>query len=67
MSLRFMDSDFAPSALSLRLNEALEESLIRDSVVLGVPDVAVRKRLLQESDLTLSRAIAVVQAHEATL
>ena len=45
---------------------ALEESLIRDRVVLGVPDVAVRKRLLQEPDLTLSKAIAVVQAHEAT-
>ena len=45
---------------------ALEESLIRDIVLLGVPDVAVRKRLLQEPDLTLSKAIEVVQAHEAT-
>ena len=47
--------------------QTLEESLIRDRVVLGIPEVAVRKRLLQESDLTLNKAISVVQAHEATL
>ena len=44
----------------------LEESLIRDRVVLGVPDVSVRKRLLQEQDLDLTKAVAVVKAHEAT-
>ena len=43
----------------------LEESLIRDRVVLGVPDVSVRKRLLQESDLNLTKAVSVVKAHEA--
>ena len=44
----------------------LEESLIRDRVVLGVPDVSIRKRLLQELDLNLAKAVAVVKAHEAT-
>ena len=44
----------------------LEESLIRDRIVLGVPDMSVRKRLLQELDLNLAKAISVVKAHEAT-
>ena len=46
--------------------QTLEESLIRDRIVLGIPDIAVRKRLLQEPELTLSKAVSVVQAHEAT-
>ena len=44
----------------------LEESLIRDRVVLGVPDEPVRRRLLQEPDLTLAKATTIVKAHEAT-
>ena len=44
----------------------LEDSLIRDRIVLGVPDVSVRKRLLQELDLDLAKAVSVVKAHEAT-
>ena len=44
----------------------LEDSLIRDRIVLGVPDVSVRKRLLQELDLDIAKAVSVVKAHEAT-
>ena len=44
----------------------LEESLIRDRVVLGVPDEPVRRRLLQEPDLTSAKATTIVKAHEAT-
>ena len=45
---------------------SLEESLIRDRVVLGIQDDNVRRRLLQESDLTLTQAVQTIRAHETT-
>ena len=44
----------------------LEESLLRDRIVLGIKNDSVRKRLLQEPDLNLSQAVSAVRAHEAT-
>ena len=45
---------------------SLEESLIRDRVVLGIQDDNVRRRLLQENDLTLTQAVQTIRAHETT-
>ena len=45
---------------------SLEDSLIRDRVVLGIQDDNVRRRLLQESDLTLTQAVQTIRAHETT-
>ncbi|XP_072040571.1 uncharacterized protein [Amphiura filiformis] len=44
----------------------LEESLIRDRVVLGLRTVKLRERLLKKSDLTLQTAIEEINVYEAT-
>ena len=45
---------------------ALAEELIRDRIVCGLIDDAVRKVLLQKADLTLSSCVDTVKASEAT-
>ena len=42
----------------------LNDSQIRDRFVLGIRDEAVRKKLLQEKKLTLSRAIDIGRSGE---
>ena len=44
----------------------LNDSLIRDRFVLGIRDEAIRKKLLQEKKLTLSRAIDIGRSGETT-
>lgn len=46
--------------------DTLESELIRDRIVLGVADVSLRKKLLGDGKLTLSTAIDLCRAHEAT-
>ena len=45
---------------------ALKDQLIRDRIVCGVRDNAVRRKLLQESKLTLEKCIDICHAAEAT-
>ena len=45
---------------------SLEESLIRDRIVVGVRDHQIRKRLLQESELTLQKCIDICSSYECT-
>ena len=44
----------------------LTDSLIRDKVVLSCPDARLQERLLRESDLSLTKAIDLCRAAEAT-
>ena len=44
----------------------LEENLIRDRIVMGIRENSTRKRLLQESELTLNRCIDICRANEST-
>ena len=44
----------------------LEESLIRDRIVVGIKENSVRKRLLQESKLTLKDTIDICKSSETT-
>jgi RNase H-like domain found in reverse transcriptase/Reverse transcriptase (RNA-dependent DNA polymerase) len=44
----------------------LEDSLIRDRIVIGIQDGAARKRLLQEPNLTLKKCIDICHAAEIT-
>lgn len=44
--------------------EQLEDSLVRDKIVCGVADSALRDRLLRADDLTLEKAIKICQANE---
>ena len=44
----------------------LQESLIRDRIVVGLRDNSVRKRLLQESKLTLKGTIDICKSSETT-
>ena len=46
--------------------DQLEDSLIRDRIVVGIRDDATRRRLLQQKKLTLSEAIDICKANEAT-
>jgi hypothetical protein len=46
--------------------EALEDSLIRDRIIVGIRDEPTRRRLLQQKKLTLSEAIDACKASEAT-
>jgi hypothetical protein len=46
--------------------EHMNESLLRDRIVLGIKDNETRKRLLQESQLTLKSCIEMCRASEAT-
>jgi len=43
-----------------------EESMIRDRIVLGCPDQRLQERLLREPDLTLTKALTICRAAEAT-
>ena len=45
---------------------ALKDNLIRDRIVCGVRDNGVRRKLLQESELTLSKCVDICRANEAT-
>ena len=44
----------------------LRDELIRDRIVIGIKNNAVRGRLLREADLTLSRTIEMCRADEAS-
>jgi hypothetical protein len=44
----------------------LRDDLIRDRIVMAISDDKLRKLLLRESDLTLSRAVTLCQIHEQT-
>jgi len=44
----------------------LEDSLLRDRIVVGIRDEPTRRRLLQQKQLTLSKAIDMCKASEAT-
>ena len=44
---------------------SLQDSLIRDRVVVGIRDSKIKERLLRDSDLTLERAIDICKANEA--
>ena len=46
--------------------DQLEDSLIRDRIVVGIRDDTTRRRLLQQKKLTLSEAIDICKASEAT-
>ena len=46
--------------------QGLKDELIRDRLVCGIKDNGVRKKLLQESKLTLDRCVDVCRAAEAT-
>ena len=45
---------------------ALKDQLIRDRIVCGVRDNAVRRKLLQESKLTLKKCVDICRDAEAT-
>jgi len=45
--------------------ESVEESMIRDRIVIGIHDDATRRKLLQVRDLTLLKAIDICKASEA--
>ena len=45
---------------------ALKEELIRDRIVIGIADNALRERLLREKDLTLDKAILMCRSSEIT-
>ncbi|KAJ8017554.1 hypothetical protein HOLleu_44951 [Holothuria leucospilota] len=44
----------------------LADSLIRDRIICGIPNNALRERLLREEDLTLSKAVQMCRAAETT-
>ncbi|KAL7837376.1 hypothetical protein SRHO_G00270870 [Serrasalmus rhombeus] len=44
----------------------LKDSLIRDKIVYGIPDHAVRERLLRKQDLILDKAVALCRAAKTT-
>ena len=46
--------------------DALKEDLLRDRIVCGVRDKGIRRKLLQESGLTLSKCVDICRANEAT-
>jgi len=45
----------------------LEENLIRDRIVIGVKDNVTRKKLLQESKLTLTRCLDMCRGNEKNM
>ena len=53
-------------AQTCNLCECLNDTLIRDRIVLGVKSKHLRKRLLQERKLTLSRCVDICRSSEAT-
>ena len=46
---------------------SLKDDLIRDRIVCGIRDNAMRKRLLQESSLTLNKCMDICRAVESTV
>ena len=44
----------------------LKDDLLRDRIVCGVRDKGIRRKLLQESGLTLSKCVDICRANEAT-
>ncbi|HSN23609.1 MAG TPA: hypothetical protein VLS45_05495 [Methylomicrobium sp.] len=46
--------------------ETLEDSLVRDRIVIGIRDEPTRRRLLQSKKLTLAEAVEACKASEAT-
>ena len=44
---------------------SLQDSLIRDRVVVGIRDCKIKERLLRDSELTLERAICICISNEA--
>ena len=44
---------------------SLQDSVIRDRVVVGIRDSKIKERLLRDSELTLERAIDICKANEA--
>ena len=47
--------------------DKLENSLIKDALVLGIRDAKLRQDLLLDSDLTLDRAVEMALASERTI
>ena len=45
----------------------LEDDLLRDRIICGIRENGVRKRLLQESDLTVKRCVDMCRAAETTM
>ena len=43
----------------------LREEMLRDHIVVGIQDITVSKRLQMDSELTLKKAIKMVQQKEA--
>lgn len=46
--------------------EQQETSLIRDRIIIGIRDISLQEKLLQESDLKLEQATELCRAHEAS-
>ena len=44
----------------------LKDQLIKDKIVTGIPDNALRERLLREKDLNLDKAVQMCRAAETT-
>ena len=44
----------------------LKDDLLRDRIVCGVRENVIRRKLLQESGLTLSKCVDICRANEAT-
>jgi len=44
----------------------LKDDITRDRIVCGVRDNGIRRKLLQESGLTLSKCVDICRANEAT-
>ena len=53
-------------AKSCNFCQCLQDSLLRDRIVFGVKEPALRKKLLQERHLTLEKAIDICKSGEAT-
>ena len=53
-------------AQSCNFCDCLNDSLIRDRIVLGIKDSGTRKRLLQQQQLTLQRCIDICKSSEAS-
>ena len=59
-------SAFRTLAKSCNFCQCLHESLIHDRIVFGVKEPALRKKLLQERQLTLEEAIDICKSGETT-
>ena len=57
---------FRKLAQTCNFCSCFDDSLIRDRLVLGIRDQSIRKKLLQEKKLNLSRAIDIGRSGETT-